>query len=593
MNSLTLAGLVNNPGLPGLAGSLEKPEQRSRGNDFLSLLENRMFMSFDQNSTSSNISNASGFAAAKPDNSRLENGFRPLNVWERPLIKERSEARPVDNAGAKGKCRDCEEKKASSTEKNPANEAQADVKEAVSQDSGNSSEISSISLSEAEKETLLDMLSELSEEEVSVMAASPETFINDLIKAVEELPDSEEKAELLQMLNSEDFAAMVEQLAATVNNAGMAESANESLLADSEQNYSETLSHEGKKEKSVKAANVNANETGDSENAQTDADTQQTQATEALTEATSEKASKKASEKDYRQQEKAEPLNGKKNAGAEIEQPKESLRAEFKREHQDSSSEVSTAQTLPEESPETTQNRNEVQGFRMHEVQVAEKPVTASEVAGRLVNSLMKNNQTEASARQPSFTYNPASVSNQKTSNFQNNAGNGFSNGFSSNSSAGSETISRPVQANNQNVFLSQLLEKAEMFKSSDGKKVLSVEMDPKELGKMEMELTSRDGTVTAKISAESELAKAKLEELAPQIKEHLFEQGINLTEITVDISSRHPDERNNQQMSEGKNKSSRPEKVSSNEGEAIIRKNVLPNLRKVALNIQSVDLTI
>jgi hypothetical protein len=45
--------------------------------------------------------------------------------------------------------------------------------------------------------------------------------------------------------------------------------------------------------------------------------------------------------------------------------------------------------------------------------------------------------------------------------------------------------------------------------------------------------------------------------------------------------------------MSDRKNKSGRTEKVGANSDEQIIRKNILPNLRKVALNIQSVDLTV
>ncbi|MDN5278479.1 MAG: Flagellar hook-length control protein FliK, partial [Clostridiales bacterium] len=180
-------------------------------------------------------------------------------------------------------------------------------------------------------------------------------------------------------------------------------------------------------------------------------------------------------------------------------------------------------------------------------------------------------------------------------SNFQSNAGNGFSNGFSSNHGTMNSSIagSRQAATPSNSVFLSQLLEKAEMIKTTEGKKVLSLELDPKELGKMEMELTSKDGTVTAKISAENELAKLKLEELSQQIKEQLNSQGINLTEITVDISSRQPDERNKNQMSDGKNKSNRTESLNATDNEQIISKNILPNLRKVALNIQSVDLTV
>jgi len=148
-----------------------------------------------------------------------------------------------------------------------------------------------------------------------------------------------------------------------------------------------------------------------------------------------------------------------------------------------------------------------------------------------------------------------------------------------------------PVPAATQ--IFSQMLEKAEYLKTENGSKILNMELDPGELGKLEMELTSRDGTVSARISAESALAKARLEELAPQIKEQLLNQGVNLTEITVDISSRNPDESNRNQMYGRKNRSGRIQAGGNDTAEAIIRKNVLPNLRRAALNIKAVDLTV
>jgi hypothetical protein len=45
--------------------------------------------------------------------------------------------------------------------------------------------------------------------------------------------------------------------------------------------------------------------------------------------------------------------------------------------------------------------------------------------------------------------------------------------------------------------------------------------------------------------------------------------------------------------LSGGKYKSGRTGSTNANSDEKIIRENILPNLRKMALNIQSVDLTV
>ena len=122
----------------------------------------------------------------------------------------------------------------------------------------------------------------------------------------------------------------------------------------------------------------------------------------------------------------------------------------------------------------------------------------------------------------------------------------------------------------------------------------MNIEVDQEGVGKLELELISKDGEVTARLSAESDMAKIKLEEIAPQIKENLHEKGVNLTQISVDVSSKNADDNRNEYQSFGrKNKSARLSGVGNRSTSEIIRENILPNLRRQALNIQSVDITV
>ena len=132
------------------------------------------------------------------------------------------------------------------------------------------------------------------------------------------------------------------------------------------------------------------------------------------------------------------------------------------------------------------------------------------------------------------------------------------------------------------------------MVKTKDGAKVMNVELEQEGMGKLELELTSKNGEVTARLSAENDLAKAKLEELAPQIKENLQEKGVNLTQINVDVSSQDADGNSEKYLRFGKKgKSNRLNGVESTSVKDVIEEKILPNLRREALNIQSVDLTV
>jgi flagellar hook-length control protein FliK len=440
----------------------------------------------------------------------------------------------------------------------------------------------------------MEFMAQLEPSELEAISENPELLIAQISEAIEQIDNPDLKNELAKIVESEEFVEFVGNLAQA------ARQNNELNSAKNQQ--PQELVKPAETLKSAEAANPKRmpshrenNSTNKNEEAVEEVEQNQPKTTETAKEETehSEERSSKHLRSDRQKtiDSKAEPA--KVSAESTEVTPKETLRQEFQKTVTREVPVNERAQNL--ENSEGQSPGNEKAEAILHKQINANTSanVLPEEVSKRFISLLTAK---ESNSQSKSFTYSnygPVNQKETKANTSQNNANSGFGNGFSSNSGTSTAHATRQAPSANNNVFLSQLLEKAEMLKFSDGKKVLSLEMDPKELGKMEMELTSKDGTVTAKISAESELARIKLEELAPQIKEQLSNQGINLAEITVDISSQNPDERNNKQMSDRKNKSGRTEKVGANSDEQIIRKNILPNLRKVALNIQSVDLTV
>ncbi len=178
------------------------------------------------------------------------------------------------------------------------------------------------------------------------------------------------------------------------------------------------------------------------------------------------------------------------------------------------------------------------------------------------------------------------------------NNGSGMNNSFSFQSGVNQTYNENGKLAQTQNTpvtSFSELLTKAEMVKTKDGAKVMNIELEQEGIGKLELELSSKDGEVTARLSAESELAKAKLEELTPQIKENLIEKGVNLTQINVDVSSKDADGNGDKYLNSGRkrSKSNRLNGIEGNSVKEIVEKRILPNLRREALNIKSVDITV
>lgn len=223
---------------------------------------------------------------------------------------------------------------------------------------------------------------------------------------------------------------------------------------------------------------------------------------------------------------------------------------------------------------------------------------SAEETANKIFAALTGKSEGANGKAEPSQILVAGSEGASKGFSMGQNNGSGMNNSFSFQSGVNQTYNENGKMSQTQNTPMtsfSELLTKAEMVKTKDGAKVMNIELEQEGIGKLELELSSKDGEVTARLSAESELAKAKLEELTPQIKENLIEKGVNLTQINVDVSSKDADGNGDKYLNSGRkrSKSNRLSGIEGNSVKEIIEKRILPNLRREALNIQSVDITV
>lgn len=462
-----------------------------------------------------------------------------------------------------------------------------------------------------QQKKIVEALEQMSPQDLLAMTEAPEEFKQALLELTEEMPDSEEKQELLSLLNGEEFSDMLKQLSEEIqqaiaekgsvseNSAEFAVAAEVTQETDEAAKNDEAVVKLSENHRSTTTQKTqDAESASDEETADASGQTEEISAAESETVAESDSDVK---EKTVRSQEKAE--NGEKNEQKQhvrLENDKpgehESLRQEFKRLNQAPQETAQSNAADEVQASGQTQTGNQSNAGHQPAIQPDFKQVV--EEAAKKFLSAMNGKTSEGNAKTESNSHVYTADSVRKTVQASNSSGNsGTSNGFafqsgSTSTQNGINKAAAPIPVTSTS--FAELMEKAEFVKTKDGTKILNLELDQKELGKVEMELTSKDGTVTARLSAENSMAKAKLDELAPQIKEQLLNQGVNLSEITVDISSRNPDEGNKNQMSGGKGKSGRIDAFKNRQdAEAIIKKNVLPNLRRAALNIQAVDMMV
>lgn len=80
------------------------------------------------------------------------------------------------------------------------------------------------------------------------------------------------------------------------------------------------------------------------------------------------------------------------------------------------------------------------------------------------------------------------------------------------------------------------IIEKADLYKFSDGKKTITIQLQPESLGKIQLELVAKDGIIKGRILAENKIVKESLEKLVPAIIESLEKNEIKISNIIVEL---------------------------------------------------------
>jgi len=648
MNNDFLAGILSGQTgpVPPLQNGRNKNNNIETG-DFVSILRNRL--AFDADKTTGSTQSTTNFAfraksSAGEINPLLVSGAETrFPERNKPTVEIKSEKRLENDARSEATAnrkaeetrgnKDDNELKADSTRESdhtdevskdeaPKAEEHAETAEKaaeaglVSQEQLAALQAMIEKFDPEQQQKLVEALEQMSPQDLLTLAEAPEEFKQALLELTEEMPDSDEKQELLSLLNGEEFSEMLKQLSEEIRLAiaedgtGSENSSEVPVAVEMMQTIGEAVAngeavdktsaeqHQAAVAQKVKSAASAGEKEVETADASGQAEESFSTETEAVVETDSEVKAKTG--KNQEKAEVSEKNDQKQQAHLESNKPgeHESLRQEFKKLNQTAQESAQSSQPdeaqaqAPGQAPTAGQNASTQQPAVQTELR------QAVEEAARRFLSAMNGKSSEGNAKTESHSQVYTADSFRKPVQASNGSGNsGMNNGFAfqSGSTSNQNSVNKaaaPLPLNTTN--FAELMEKAEFVKTKDGAKILNLELAQKELGKVEMELTSKDGAVTARLSAENSVAKAKLDELAPQIKEQLLGQGVNLSEITVDISSRNPDEGNKNQMSGGKGKSGRIDASRNRQdAEAIIKKNVLPNLRRAALNIQAVDMMV
>lgn len=117
--------------------------------------------------------------------------------------------------------------------------------------------------------------------------------------------------------------------------------------------------------------------------------------------------------------------------------------------------------------------------------------------------------------------------------------------------------IKNPVDSGTLEKFLQimenqEIINKSEIVNYSKQNHSVEIKLSPKELGSIKIFLDTNDNNVSAKIEVGNEQTKAIVVNNLPQLKETLSQQGINLNNVNVTVSS---EEQKNPEQTKQKNK--------------------------------------
>lgn len=567
--STTSAALFGN-------NSTNKKAESENGFDFFSMLSNRINIDDNKENTTKDFSRGLNLDKLGFFTADLKNQFGSIPVPQKIEKPQKADiaTNKADTAQKKEKSQDVSETKTTKTESenNVENENQID------------GELTN----ETVLEVLLNEAEGLSEEQKLLLTKDPENFDENLKKLAEEMPDSDMKEALLAIVDNEE---LTESLKATLvqvpEQITVSATANEEAALDQEINVLNKKSTVETKTKPEHAKENNETE-GDDANVAIEGETEQSNVAELK--AGHEK--NKSADKEEKPELNNEVIS------------KESIRKEFERIHKtDEVAEQAnlTAETSEAGSIDESMLNDLFGGESLSENVSPELSKAAQNLAAKFFGIFADEKSPDQGKKDLSQAFgngmgkhadNAGSIKSGSASNGGMNNGFSFHSQNASSEYAGYSKTGQTAATSYTN--FTEMLQKAEMVKTRDGAKILSIEVEQNEMGKLEMELKSKDGVVTARLMAESESVKAELEKLTPQIREELLNRGVNLEVINVDVSSNNPDKRQASESESVSRKSKLSVSKAGDDFEELLAGSsaidVLANLRREALNIQYVD---
>lgn len=570
--STTSAALFGN-------NSTNKKAESENGFDFFSMLSNRINIDDNKENTTKDFSRGLNLDKLGFFTADLKNQFGSIPVPQKIEKPQKADiaTNKADTAQKKEKSQDVSETKTTKTEsENKENNVE------------NENQIDGELTNETVLEVLLNEAEGLSEEQKLLLTKDPENFDENLKKLAEEMPDSDMKEALLAIVDNEE---LTESLKATLvqvpEQITVSATANEEAALDQEINVLNKKSTVETKTKPEHAKENNETE-GDDANVAIEGETEQSNVAEL-----------KAGHEKNRSADKEE----KPELNNEVIS-KESIRKEFERIHKtDEVAEQAnlTAETSEAGSIDESMLNDLFGGESLSENVSPELSKAAQNLAAKFFGIFADEKSPDQGKKDLSQAFgngmgkhadNAGSIKSGSASNGGMNNGFSFHSQNASSEYAGYSKTGQTAATSYTN--FTEMLQKAEMVKTRDGAKILSIEVEQNEMGKLEMELKSKDGVVTARLMAESESVKAELEKLTPQIREELLNRGVNLEVINVDVSSNNPDKRQASESESVSRKSKLSVSKAGDDFEELLAGSsaidVLANLRREALNIQYVD---
>ena len=603
-NNNTPIGLNNVPtsssAIFGNNGTNKKAESE-KGFDFFSMLSNRINMDEGKGNDTKEFSRGFNLDKLGFFTADLKNQFSTIPAPQKIERPQKVDIKPnkTETAHKNEKSQDASETKTEETksenkesvqnkENNVENENQIDgelTNETALEVLLNEEELK---VTETDSDLIEKVTEGLSEEQKMLLTENPENFDENLKKLAEEMPDSDMKEALLAIVDNEE---LTESLKATLvqvpEQITVSATANEEAALDQEINVLNKKSTVETKTKPEQAKENNETE-GDDANVAIEGETEQSNVAELK--AGHEK--NKSADKEEKPELNNEVIS------------KESIRKEFERIHK--TDEVAEQVNLTAE-PSEAGSIDEIilndlfGGESLSENVSPELSKAAQNLAAKFFGIFADEKSPDQGKKDLSQAFgngmgkhadNAGSIKSGSASSGGMNNGFSFHSQNASSEYAGYSKTGQTAATSYTN--FTEMLQKAEMVKTRDGAKILSIEVEQNEMGKLEMELKSKDGVVTARLMAESESVKAELEKLTPQIREELLNRGVNLEVINVDVSSNNPDKRQASESESVSRKSKLSVSKAGDDFEELLAGSsaidVLANLRREALNIQYVD---